>query len=53
MGRYAASVLGRDLFLETVSVEGEKTQVYIDWSDFENSEYLDDVEILVESSENY
>ncbi len=51
VGRYAASVLGRDLFLETVSVEGEKTQVYIDWSDFENSEYLDDVEILVESSE--
>ena len=51
VGRYAASVLGRDLFLETVSVEGEKTEVYIDWSDFENSEYLDDVEILVESSE--
>lgn len=51
VGRYAASVLGKDLFLETVSVKGEKTQVYIDWSVFENSEYLDDIEILVESSE--
>ncbi len=51
VGRYAASVLGRDLFLETVWVKGEKTQVYIDWSDFEKSEYLDDIEILVESSE--
>ena len=51
VGRYAASVLGSDLFLETVSVEGEKTEVYIDWGDFEDSEYLDDIEILVESSE--
>ena len=35
VGRYAASVLGKDLLLETVSVEGEKTEVYIDWSHFE------------------
>ena len=51
VGRYAASVLGKDLLLETVSVEGEKTEVYIDWSYFEKSEYLDDIEILVETSE--
>ena len=51
VGRYAASVLGKDLLLETVSVEGEKTEVYIDWSYFEESEYLDDIEILVETSE--
>ena len=51
IGRYAASVLGSDLFLETVSAQGEKTQVYMDWNDFEESEYLDDVEILVETSE--
>ena len=51
VGRYAASVLGKDLLLETVSVEGEKTEVYIDWSHFEKSEYLDDIEILVETSE--
>ena len=51
VGRYAASVLGKDLFLETVTVDGEKTEVFIEWKEFEDSEYLDDVEILVETSE--
>ncbi len=51
VGRYSASVLGRDLLLETVSANGEKTEVYIDWREFENSEYLDDIEVLIESSE--
>ena len=51
VGRYAASVLGKDLLLETVSVQGEKTDVYIDWSSFERAEYLDDIDILVETSE--
>ena len=51
VGRYAASVLGNDLLLETVSTHGEKTAVYIDWSHFEKSEYLDDIEILVETLE--
>ncbi len=51
VGRYAASVLGTDLFLETVTTEGQRTEVYIDWTDFEEAEYLDDVEVLVETSE--
>ena len=51
VGRYAASVLGTDLFLETLTSEGEKTEVYIQWENFEKSEYLDDVEVLVETSE--
>ena len=51
VGRYAASLLGTDLFLETVTIEGEKTDVYIEWQAFQNSEYLDDVDILVETSE--
>ena len=49
VGRYAASVLGTDLFLETVTDEGEKTTVCLEWSDFESAQYLDDVEILVET----
>lgn len=49
IGRYAASMLGSTLLLETVSEGAEKTTVLVDWSDFEKSEYLDDVEILVES----
>ena len=51
VGRYAASVLGTDLFLETVAADGEKTEVYIEWEAFESSEYLDDVEILVGTAE--
>lgn len=51
VGRYAASILGRDLLLETVSVAGEKTTVYFAWKDFESAEYLDDVEIRLETTQ--
>ena len=50
VGRYAASILGTDLFLETVN-GGKKTTVYLEWSDFEKAQYLDDVEILVETTQ--
>ena len=48
VGRYAASILGDDLLLETVA-DSEKTTVYVEWSSFEKAQYLDEVEILVES----
>ena len=51
IGRYAASVLGTDLLLETVTDKSEKTIVCLEWSDFESAQYLDDVEILVETME--
>ncbi|MDE0322399.1 MAG: sensor histidine kinase [Candidatus Poribacteria bacterium] len=51
VGRYAASVLGTDLLLETVTDKGEKTTVYLEWDAFESAQYLDDVEILVETEE--
>ena len=51
VGRYAASILGTDLLLETVTSEGEKTDVFVEWKIFEDAEYLDDVEILIETSE--
>ncbi len=51
VGRYAASILGTDLLLETVTAEGEKTTVYVEWKNFEAARYLDDVEILVETTE--
>jgi len=50
IGRYAASILGNDLLLETVTEKGEKTTVYIVWELFEKAEYLDDVEILIETT---
>ena len=52
VGRYAASILGNDLLLET-STKNELTTVYIEWSAFEKAQYLDDVEILVESKKKY
>lgn len=51
IGRYAASILGSDLRLETVTAEGEKTTAYIRWEDFEDAQYLDDVEVLIESEQ--
>ena len=49
IGRYAASILGTDLFLETVTADGEKTTLYLQWTDFEDAEYLGDVEILIDT----
>lgn len=49
IGRYAASVLGVNMLLETVDTSGIKTTVFVEWNNFEHSEYLDDVEILVEN----
>ena len=50
VGRYAASILGTDLRLETVTAAGEKTTVLVEWKDFENAQYLDDVEIAIETT---
>ena len=50
VGRYAASILGRDLLLETITTEGEKTTVYLVWSNFVEAQYLDDVEIRIETA---
>ena len=49
IGRYAASILGQDLLLETITHEGEKTTLYIEWDSFEKARLLDDVEILIET----
>lgn len=51
IGRYAASILGNDLLLETITPSGDMTTVYLEWDDFEKAEYLDDVEILIETKE--
>jgi len=48
IGRYAAALLGADLSMETVA-EGNETTVVVQWDLFEKAEYLDDVEILVET----
>ena len=49
IGRYAASILGTDLLLETTTRSGEKTTLYLQWADFTDAEYLDDVDVLIET----
>ena len=49
VGRYAASILGTDFLLETVDNHGDKTTAFIEWDAFENAEFLEDVEILIET----
>ncbi|AEY67529.1 sensor histidine kinase [Clostridium sp. BNL1100] len=49
IGRYAASILGDDLQLETVDKEGVKTTLYVKWSEFSNYEYLDQIDIPVQT----
>ena len=50
VGRYAASVLGKDLWMETITAEGEATTLFLEWESFVRAQYLQDVEILVEST---
>lgn len=49
IGRYAASILGDDLLLETVDSKGEKTKIYVEWEKFRKYEYLDQVDIVIDS----
>ena len=51
IGRYAASILGKDLLLETTTSSGERTTLYLQWGDFEVADFLGDVEILIETTE--
>jgi len=50
IGRYAASILGTDLLLETVTAQGEKTMILVEWNAFETATYLDEVDILIETT---
>jgi len=50
IGRYAAALLGDRLNLETITEQKQKTIVDISWADFEKKQYLDEVEILVQTS---
>ncbi len=49
IGRYAANILGNNLLLESVDQNSNKTTLFIEWQQFTNSKYLDEVEILIDS----
>ena len=50
IGRYAVSILGSELYMSTVHDKAE-TSLMIDWESFLEKEYLDEVEILLETVE--
>lgn len=50
IGRYAASYLGDELLLETIA-KGVKTTVLLNWEDFAKADFVDQVDILVESKQ--
>ena len=50
IGRYAASILGDSMLLETTSENSEQTTILVEWSDFNKAEFLDDVELLIDTS---
>jgi len=49
IGRFATSILGNTLLMETTEGSGITTTVLIDWSVFSAEKYLDEIELLVES----
>ena len=49
IGRFATSILGNTLLMETTDESGITTAVLIDWSIFSAEKYLDEIELLVES----
>lgn len=51
IGRYAASILGEDILLETIDKVGQRTTLYIKWSDFARYEYLDQIDIPIKSEQ--
>ncbi len=50
IGRYASSILGTDLLLETTTPSGQCTTLYLEWDAFKRAEYLGDVDILIDTS---
>ena len=49
IGRFATSILGNSLLMETTDESGITTTVLIDWDVFNVEKYLDEIEILIES----
>lgn len=49
IGRFAASLLGQEMTLQTVDSAGEQATVIIDWEKFKSDTFLDNVEILIET----
>lgn len=55
IGRFAASRLGRNLWLKTISLtvdefKNEKSELVVDWDEFDSFRYLDEIELDVKKN---
>lgn len=51
IGRYAASILGDDLKLQTVDTSGVETILYIQWQQIAQCQYLDQIQIPIKTKQ--
>lgn len=51
IGRFAASILGQEMTLSTVDQNGQKSEAVIDWRIFKTDEFLENIELLIETKE--
>lgn len=49
IGRYAASILGNDLKLQTVDASGVETSLYIQWAQLAQCQYLDQIQVPIKT----
>jgi DNA mismatch repair enzyme (predicted ATPase) len=49
IGRYAVAILGEEVTLKTVDILGNQTSLYINWNELKKHEFLEDVNINVNS----
>ncbi len=51
IGRFAASILGQELTLTTVTDEGKESSAVVDWRVFNTEEFLSNIKLLVEEKD--
>jgi len=51
IGRYAASILGDDLNLQTVDASGVETILYIQWNQLAQYQYLDQIQVPIKTKQ--
>lgn len=51
IGRYAASILGDDLHLQTIDTSGQETVLYFQWKQLSEFEYLDQIKVPIQTKQ--
>lgn len=51
IGRYAASILGNDIKLQTVDTSGTETILYLQWNQLAQYEYLDQIQVPIKTKQ--